>query len=133
MNQTWEDLTSLTRGKEIRIERVRLVDSEMVIEGRFEVPPLARLSAEDQAFVTAFVRSHGSIKSMEELFGVSYPTVKNRLNRIAGQLEFVEVRPVSPSSEILNRLEAGEISAREAAAELRRTRGVEKGVETDVE
>jgi hypothetical protein len=39
-------------------------------------------------FVAAFVRSHGSIKEMEQVFGVSYPTVKARLNRIAAMLEW---------------------------------------------
>ena len=48
---------------------------------------------EDQVFVAAFLKSHGSIKEMEQVFGVSYPTVKARLNRIAGQLEFVETDP----------------------------------------
>jgi hypothetical protein len=52
---------------------------------------LAQLPAEDQVFVAAFVRCHGSIKQMEKYFGVSYPTVKNRLNRIGSQLSFVEI------------------------------------------
>ncbi|MFV2021178.1 DUF2089 family protein [Micromonospora sp. LOL_023] len=47
---------------------------------------LAQLSVDDQVFVAAFVRLHGSIKKMERIFGVSYPTVKSRLNRIAGQV-----------------------------------------------
>ena len=63
--------------------------------GLFELPRLALLSAEDQVFVAAFVRSHGSIKEMEQVFGVSYPTIKARLNRIAGSLEFVETDPRS--------------------------------------
>jgi hypothetical protein len=37
--------------------------------------------------VSEFVRSHGSIKDMEKAFGISYPTVKNRLNRIIDQLQ----------------------------------------------
>ena len=49
----------------------------VTMEGEFEVPALAHLSLEDQLFVVAFVRHHGSIKKMESLFGVSYPTVKN--------------------------------------------------------
>ena len=66
---------------------------DVAIEGRFEVPPLARLSAEDQTFVAAFVRCHGSIKQMEKFFGVSYPTIKNRLNRIGALLPFAEIEP----------------------------------------
>ena len=78
------------------------------------MPPLAQLAAEDQVFVAAFVRSHGSIKEMEQVFGVSYPTIKARLNRIAAQLEFVETDPKPSRNEVLGRLERGEISAADA-------------------
>ena len=89
----WQALSELTRGRPIVVERVRLTGQDIAIEGAFELPRLARLSAEDQVFVAAFVRSHGSIKEMEQVFGVSYPTIKARLNRIAGSLEFVETDP----------------------------------------
>jgi len=64
--------------------------------------------------VTAFVRSHGSIKEMEALFGISYPTVKNRLNAISARLPFVEVSPPSDNTEVLDRLDSGEITVEEA-------------------
>src|SRR5947207_11639290 len=91
--QDWQVLSELTRGRPVVVERVRLIEQDVAIEGAFELPRLAQLSAEDQVFVAAFVRSHGSIKEMEQVFGVSYPTVKARLNRIAGALEFVETDP----------------------------------------
>jgi hypothetical protein len=52
------------------------------------------------------------------VFGVSYPTVKARLNRIAAQLEFVDTNPAPARSEILERLSCGEINAADAIAEL---------------
>ena len=91
----WHELTKLTQGQPILIERVRIPGKDFVIEGQFELPQLARLSQEDQVFITAFVRSHGSIKEMEKVFGVSYPTIKSRLNRIAESLEFIETNPGS--------------------------------------
>jgi hypothetical protein len=100
------------------VERVRLVESDIAIEGNFSLPPLAGLSAEDQVFVMAFVRCSGSIKEMEEMFGISYPTVKNRLNRIGEQLKFVEVVKISPQEEIIEELERGEISAEDAIRRL---------------
>lgn len=120
MKNDWQDLTRLTGTDTLRIERVRLVDTGVVIEGDFELPPLVRLSAEDQVFVTAFVRCHGSIKEMEQLFGVSYPTIKSRLNRIGAQLPFAEVHPEPrpAANEILDQLERGEITARDAIARL---------------
>jgi hypothetical protein len=118
MAREWLELTKMTQGAPVTVERVRLVDSDIAIEGSFSLPTLANLSAEDQVFVMAFVRSSGSIKDMEQMFGISYPTVKNRLNRIAQQLEFVEIVKVSPQQEVLEELERGEISAEEAIRRL---------------
>lgn len=116
----WQRLTRFTDGAPLVVERVRLEDGT-AIEGAFALPRLAQLSAEDQVFVAAFVRAHGSIKEMEQVFGVSYPTVKARLNRIAAALEFVEENPRPSRSEVISRLERGEISAAEAIAELEAT------------
>ena len=116
----WQELTRLTGGAPIVVQRVRLADTDTAIEGSFELPPLARLPAEDQVFIMVFVRSHGSIKEMERVFGVSYPTVKNRLNRIAAQLELVEMDPVPSQSEVLAQLRRGEITAAEAIERLSR-------------
>src|SRR5246127_5393070 len=89
----WQELTRLTHGEHMVVERIRLTEKNIRVEGEFELPQLARLPLEDQVFITAFVRSHGSIKEMERIFGVSYPTIKNRLTRIADSLEFVEINP----------------------------------------
>jgi hypothetical protein len=126
----WQALSELTRGRPIVVERVRLVEQGVAIEGAFELPRLAQLAAEDQVFVAAFVRSHGSIKEMEQVFGVSYPTIKARLNRIAASLEFVETDPephpaanTEPRrAEVLERLARGEITADQAVSELEGTR-----------
>jgi hypothetical protein len=114
----WQELTQLTQGAPLIVERVRLVDRAIAIEGAFELPQLARLPLEDQIFIAAFVKSHGSIKEMEQVFGVSYPTIKARLNRIASALEFVDTNPRPSRSEVLDRLNRGEISAAQAIAEL---------------
>ena len=118
----WQELTRLTQGQPIVVERVRLTGKDIAIEGRFELPQLARLNMEDQVFITAFVRSHGSIKEMEQVFGVSYPTIKSRLTRIANSLEFVETNPQPSRAEILERLERREISAEQAIRELETSR-----------
>jgi len=114
----WQVLSELTRGRPIVVERVRLIEQGVAIEGAFELPRLAQLSAEDQVFVAAFVRSHGSIKEMEQVFGVSYPTVKARLNRIAEALQLIETDPAPSRAEVLERLKRGEITPDQAVAEL---------------
>lgn len=110
----WQDVLRIAQGTPLVVERVRLPEKQLAIEGAFNLPELARLSLEDQVFIVAFLRSHGSIKEMEQTFGVSYPTIKSRLNRISGQLEFIETNPSPSRSEVLERLKNGEIDAQEA-------------------
>ncbi len=110
----WQELLRIAQGGSLTVERVRIPEKQITVEGEFTLPELARLTLEDQIFVVAFLRSHGSIKEMEQTFGVSYPTIKARLNRISGQLQFVETDPSPSRAEILARLKAGEINAEEA-------------------
>ncbi len=119
MTQDWKELTEMTRGARIEVERVRLKHNGVTIEGIFELPPLARLTLEDQIFITAFIRCFGSIKEMEKLFGISYPTVKNRLFRIAEKLDFVEINPPASKSEVLTQLDRGDISVEDAIKKMR--------------
>src|ERR1700748_3282413 len=104
----WQSLTELTRGRDMGVERGRLADSGVALEGAFALPELARLAFDDQVFVAAFIRAHGSIKEMEQVFGVSYPTTKARLTGLGGQLSFVETTagpaPAEGRGEILDRL-----------------------------
>lgn len=110
----WQDLLRIADGQAFVVERVRIPEKRIAVEGEFILPQLARLALEDQVFITAFVRSHGSIKEMEQTFGVSYPTIKARLNRISNQLEFVETNPSPSRAEVLERLKNGDIGAEEA-------------------
>jgi len=114
----WRDLTRRTLGEPFVVERVRLVADDVAIEGAFRPPALALLPAEDQDFIAAFVRAHGSIKAMERLFGVSYPTIKGRLNRIAERLPGVETHEEPPRNEVLDELEEGRIDVAEALRRL---------------
>jgi hypothetical protein len=122
----WHELTDLTGDRVFVVTSVRVEKSGIAIDGEFELPPLARLRYEDQIFVVEFLRSHGSIKDMEKAFGISYPTVKSRLNRIASQLQLVEsaVEPAAPApasaDAVLAMLERGEISADDAVEMMRR-------------
>ena len=127
MASDWQELTKLVGQARMEVDRVRLVDSGVAIEGPFVLPPLAQLPAEDQVFVAAFVRCHGSIKQMEKYFGVSYPTIKNRLNRIGALLPFAEMTPGDPApggpvptSDLLSRLERGEINVNDVLSRLKK-------------
>ena len=126
MGHDWQELSKLVGDGRFEVERVRLLDTGIAIEGPFSLPPLAQLTADDQVFVAAFVRCHGSIKQMEKYFGVSYPTIKNRLNKIGGQLSFVEIEndagpepPAREATAVLERLSRGEITAAQAIERLK--------------
>ena len=71
----------------------------------------------------AFVGAHGSLKDMERLFGISYPTVKNRLEKLASRLRMVEFEPHpagNADEEVLSLLERGEIDTEEALRRLQK-------------
>jgi hypothetical protein len=121
MKIDWQELSTIISDEPLIIERIRLLNKGVAIEGEIELPPMARLNADDQIFVAAFIRCHGSIKEMEGLFGVSYPTIKSRLNRIGEKLEYVKIESSPSRNEILSRLECGEISPKEAAELLKKT------------
>ena len=89
----------------------------ITMDGEFEVSPLAKLSLDDQAFVIAFLRHHGSLKKMETLFDISYPTVKNRLNAIAAALDKNFDAP-TPNVYVLEQLARGELTVDEALERL---------------
>lgn len=120
----WQDLINLTKDQEFSVSKVQLANQNISISGSFELPQLAKLSMDDQIFVMAFVRTHGSIKEMEQLFGVSYPTIKSRLNKIADCFNFeeadVKMANTDSKQEILKKLKNGEINAQEAIAALER-------------
>jgi hypothetical protein len=116
--QSWQQLTELTGAKSIRVTQVHLLDSGITISGDFELPPLAGLPADDQIFLAAFVKSHGSIKQMEKLFGVSYPTIKNRLNKLGEKLGFVDIQAPDERLVILDQLDRGELTVEEAIKRL---------------
>ena len=104
-------------GRPMSITRVHCSDCDLNLDGQFEVSELARLSLEEQVFLVAFLRHHGSIKRMEALFGISYPTVKNRLNALAAKLDRHYQVP-RPEMDTLERLERGDISVDEALKRL---------------
>ena len=129
MSHDWQELTKLVGQARIEVDRVRLVDTGVAIEGPFTLPVLAQLPADDQVFVAAFVRCHGSIKQMEKYFGVSYASIKNRLNKIGSHLSFVEIEqgvetesPVRTHRDVLDRLSRGELTVAQALEQLNEVR-----------
>jgi hypothetical protein len=105
---------------ELLATRLACRSCETALDGQFEIPALLQLSPEDLAFVTAFVRSSGSLKAMAQLLGVSYPTVRHRLDEILGRLDDLERGTDRRRHEILDALETGKLTAKAAAEQLKK-------------
>ncbi|OGS52286.1 MAG: hypothetical protein A3J79_03270 [Elusimicrobia bacterium RIFOXYB2_FULL_62_6] len=86
------------------------------IKGNFELPELACLNEEDDRFLKTFLAARGSIKEMERCLGISYPTVKSRMEALLAKLGLGQLQSEAKRRrlEIVEKLEKGEIPAQEA-------------------
>ena len=80
-------------GAGLRVARLACPGCETLVSGSYPLPALARLSGGDQEFVLSFILSSGSLKQMAKLYGVSYPTVRNRLDDLISLLSDVMEAP----------------------------------------
>lgn len=111
-------------GGELHVTELQGDESGITIRGRFELPRYARLDAEQAKFLETFLRCRGMLNSVERELGISYPTVRARLD---GLLEALDLTPVAErkdksaekKAKILEQLEKGEITPEEAKAKLR--------------
>ena len=91
---------------------------DATITGHFDLGVFGRLSAEQLAFAELFIRCEGKITRVEEELGLSYPTVRNRLDDLIRALGYSVRESLRPSAEerrsILERLSSGELSSDEA-------------------
>lgn len=93
-----------------------------VIENEFELSGFSRLSKEQMGFVEVFIACRGSIKDVERTLGISYPTVRSKLDDVIRALGLKAEEPETSKptgKEVLRRLESGEITQEEALEALR--------------
>lgn len=104
-------------GSDSEVTRISCDECGTAIEGHFTLCKFCRLTPEQKSFIDVFIKCRGNIKEVEKELGVSYPTVKNRLEDVAGALGYKsEPDPVVPGKrkEILDKLNSGEITVEEA-------------------
>jgi hypothetical protein len=112
----------------LEITELTCVACKTRLAGQFPPPPLARLASEHQAFVETFLRCRGVIRDVERALGISYPTVRARLDAAVEALETALAEDAADRDakqreklrkEILRRVEEGKLSPSAAAEKLR--------------
>lgn len=97
------------------VERLKCKKCNTTIENEFELSRLNYLKADQLKFIEVFLACRGNIKDVEKELGISYPTVRAKLDEVISELGFsLERKPQIDSSEVIGRLENGEITAEEA-------------------
>ena len=119
---------------ELEISRLHCSSCGTTIEGEFGVGRFGRLSREQMTLLESFLRSRGNLKEMERALGISYPTVRARVEALVQALGLADGEPVeivvddeageseelaATRREILERLAKGEIDSAGAAEALR--------------
>lgn len=99
----------------MEIEKLKCPSCDISIEGAIPISRLARLSVEQQKFIEEFIIASGSLKEMAEKMNVSYPTIRNKLDRIIEALTNDKDKISERRQSILDAVEEGKISAEEAS------------------
>jgi len=99
---------------ETRITEIYCKNCETTIRGEFELCKFCRLNEQQKYFVEVFIKNRGNIKEIEKELGISYPTVRNKLDEVISSLGYKLEKPVINQKEILEKLSKGEISKDDA-------------------
>lgn len=105
---------------ELAVTKLTCDGCDTVIENRFRLSKFDYLSDEELSFTEAFIRCRGNIKEVEKVLGISYPTVRSKLDAVIKRLGY-DAGPEEQTvnrDEILKALENGEITAEQAIAQL---------------
>jgi len=113
-------------GGDLYVSELTSDDSGITVRGKFEIPRYAKLDEEQAKFLETFLRCRGMLNSVERELGISYPTVRSRLDALLTALDLAPIKEevkkdksVDKKKQILAQLEKGEITAEEAKARLK--------------
>ncbi len=107
-------------GTELLVTRLDCPSCETRLEGRFAQNRFSRLPAEHLAFLEVFVRNRGVIKDVEAELGISYPTVRARIDDLLRALYGPSAADAAPAPTsrraVLEAVREGRLSAEQAAS-----------------
>lgn len=113
-------------GNKLSVTKLSCNKCSTTIEGDFHPCEFCSLPEEDLDFVKVFIKCRGSIKDVEKELGISYPTVRSKLDAVIKSLglqakePFIENEKIkAEKSEILNQLSRGELSPKEATERIK--------------
>ncbi|MBS4219799.1 DUF2089 domain-containing protein [Bacillus sp. FJAT-49711] len=98
----------------LKITKLQCTHCHTTIENEFELSKLATLTQEQLYFIEIFLKSRGNIKEVEKELGISYPTVRGKLNDIVAAMGYVEKKSEVDERKVISMLEKGEITPDEA-------------------
>ncbi|HHT89488.1 MAG: DUF2089 domain-containing protein [Bacillota bacterium] len=102
-------------GRALQVTKLHCSKCHTTIEGQFDACKFCRLTEEQRQFIEVFMTSRGNIKEVERLLGISYPTVRSRLDAVLEALGYrVEREQSQRRKEIIEALDKGEITSEEA-------------------
>ena len=101
---------------ELHVSKLSCDSCKTTIEGKFELCKFCKLTNEEKSFIEIFIKSRGNIKEIEKEMGISYPTVRNKLENVIEALGYSPkyTEPEVNKKEILEKLSSGEITSDEA-------------------
>ncbi|WLR42359.1 DUF2089 domain-containing protein [Bacillus carboniphilus] len=111
--------------EKLKVSKLTCGSCNTTIENSFDLPAILSLKKEQLKFIETFILCRGSIKEVEKALGISYPTVRNKLEEVIGELREEEVDPEVVSKvknvqnneekrSVIEQLSSGEISPEEA-------------------
>ena len=103
----------------LRPTKLSCEDCGVTIEGELPVSRLSILSADQQRFVESFLIARGNIREAEKLLGISYPTVRRRLDDVVHALGHATSKIQRTQTDVLDALEDGTLSPKEAIKQLK--------------
>lgn len=104
----------------LKVTKLKCNSCGTVIENEFELSKFAYLSGEQLDFAEVFLKCRGNIKDVEKEMGISYPTVRAKLDDVILALGYsLSKKPKISNKEVLDMLENGEISAEDALKALK--------------
>ena len=112
-------------GSGLRVTRLRCPSCNTVIEGDFQTERMLSLNPQQRSFVLSFLRNRGNIREMEKELGISYPTVRSRLDDIIQAIDGASATKTPPLTrkQILEMLAKGEITQEDAMAMIQGSQG----------